>query len=382
MTQIVKNLKPTLISKIEEAKNTIFISVAWFTDADLLETLTKKARSGCLVKIIISNDSKNFGESYSLNFEDFKNVGGVLHIYESAFLHHKYTIIDAETVIFGSANYTYNGFHKNKEVTTLSNDKELIEEFLSIFEALVEEFKVETELMASPLKNYLESEIKMLNVQIPWIETEIVEAEKHIEAYEVQYRIRFKDIIEEILFLKKLNAEKQDRLKNKPESFEAKNRATEAWNSFKENIEEDKSAKVNLENEDLQTTLKQVFREAVKLCHPDKVADEHKSKALKVFDAIKKAYNANNLSLMIQLLDDIKSGVAFDNIDFKGLSQDALQKIYDTLVERYATLNDQLQQLLSDKRLILQIDQNQVLNDHFDSLEIQMKEQLNVLRNR
>ena len=141
-------------------------------------------------------------------------------------------------------------------------------------------------------------------------------------------------------------------------------------------------AKVNLENEELQTNLKQVFREAVKLCHPDKVADEHKSKALKVFDAIKKAYNANNLSLMIQLLEDIKSGVAFNNIDFKGLSHDTLQKLYDTLVERYAALNNRLQELLNDKRLILQTKQQEVLDDHFDSLASQLKEQLNVLRNR
>jgi phosphatidylserine/phosphatidylglycerophosphate/cardiolipin synthase-like enzyme len=45
--------------EISKAKKSIFIAVAWFTNKNLFNELLIKARNGCSVSIIISNDSIN-----------------------------------------------------------------------------------------------------------------------------------------------------------------------------------------------------------------------------------------------------------------------------------------------------------------------------------
>ena len=115
MKSYFTGIKPLLINQIQQAQHSIQIAVAWFTDNDVLEILLSKCKAGVSVKILISNDSKNFNESYSLDFTPFQQIGGKLMVVEESFMHHKFCIIDQTILLTGSANYTYNGFYKNKE---------------------------------------------------------------------------------------------------------------------------------------------------------------------------------------------------------------------------------------------------------------------------
>ena len=155
-----QGIKTVLLHEIKQSKQGILIAVTWFTDKDVLALLTEKCREGVRVSVIISNDGKNFNESYSLDFSDFKQLGGKLFVVDATFMHHKFTIIDQSILVSGSANYTYNGFHKNNESIFVIDEAETIQDFTAEFERLIEPFKTEEGLMVSPMKQFLQNQIK------------------------------------------------------------------------------------------------------------------------------------------------------------------------------------------------------------------------------
>jgi len=57
--------------------------------------------------------------------------------------------------------------------------------------------------------------------------------------------------------------------------------------------------------------LKKKFRKATFLCHPDKVSDEFKDVAQKIFIELKAAYDANDLKRVTEILDDLEKGNYF-----------------------------------------------------------------------
>ena len=73
-----KGLKPLVLEQIQMASSSIQLAVAWFTDQDILNLLVYKRKAGVRVILVLSNDSKNFDESYSLDFYGFKQSGGKL----------------------------------------------------------------------------------------------------------------------------------------------------------------------------------------------------------------------------------------------------------------------------------------------------------------
>ena len=187
MKSYFTGIKPLLINQIQQAQHSIQIAVAWFTDSDVLEILLSKRKAGVSVKVLISNDSKNFNESYSLDFTPFQQIGGKLMVVEESFMHHKFCIIDQTVLLAGSANYTYNGFYKNKESIFIIHEQETIAEF----ERLAGQIQEENGVMVSPVIQSLHSQIKFYNHQISWLELELAEVQKHIELYEATYRLRF-----------------------------------------------------------------------------------------------------------------------------------------------------------------------------------------------
>lgn len=96
-------IQKTLEELISSSKDCIKISVAWFTNRELLGLLSDKAKSGLNIEIIISDDINN----KRLLSKDFVENGGHLMIYKTnsgRFLHDKFAIFDSKTVVVGSYN--------------------------------------------------------------------------------------------------------------------------------------------------------------------------------------------------------------------------------------------------------------------------------------
>ena len=53
------NIKGVILSQVSQAENSIYACVAWFTDADLLAVLCRRAESGVSVALMIYDDKMN-----------------------------------------------------------------------------------------------------------------------------------------------------------------------------------------------------------------------------------------------------------------------------------------------------------------------------------
>jgi len=376
-----KGLKPLVLEQIQEAKESIQIAVAWFTDQDVLDILVEKRKQGIQVQVLISNDRKNFEESYSLDFTKLQQIGGKLVIVETSFMHHKFCIVDQQVLLTGSANYTYSGFHKNNESIIITDEQESIKDFLLEFERFIEQAIEEEGLVVSPLVQALHHQIKLYNSQISWLEVALAEAEKQLECYEAGYRVRFQQIIEEILLLQRdilaYKAQRSEKQEAKKQYQEAKVR----WESFQNIIAEDTQTITKAKDDILQESLKQLYREGVKLCHPDSplVEEAHKAQAQQIFLKLKQAYDQNDLKALQTIVSELKLGIAFGDSNVSGASINDLEAFAQQLAEQVQQLAERLTTLQNDYRYILQMSEEAVLEKHFEREEMILQEKKRVL---
>ena len=99
---IFEDIGNRIQKEIRKAQKSIFVAVAWFTNRNLFNELIIKAKHGCDVYLIISDDEINknslidFEQLQTGNSKVFK-VGAV----EKELMHNKFCVIDYNTVITG-----------------------------------------------------------------------------------------------------------------------------------------------------------------------------------------------------------------------------------------------------------------------------------------
>ena len=80
---------------------------------------------------------------------------------------------------------------------------------------------------------------------------------------------------------------------------------------YREQVDTEKEKEIYELTDDQKIELKKKFRKATVLCHPDKVADEFKEAAQRIFIELKQAYDANDLKKVTGILDDLEKGNFF-----------------------------------------------------------------------
>ena len=110
-----EDIQNQIIEEIKRARYTIWVAVAWFTDQKLFEELVQKKKEGLNVQVIVIDDDIN--RKYGFPFEDyfetyrlpeqgmFKNI-----------MHNKFCIIDLNTVISGSFNWTKKAQYNDESI--------------------------------------------------------------------------------------------------------------------------------------------------------------------------------------------------------------------------------------------------------------------------
>jgi hypothetical protein len=125
---------------LTDARFSIKVAVAWFTNDNLFNILCDKANQGVDVQVILSNSINDYdkGEVYS---QQLQNVGGALFRCGAAdfksggLMHHKFAVVDDETVITGSFNWTNQG-NRNEENIVIIRDGKQAQIFLHRFDRL------------------------------------------------------------------------------------------------------------------------------------------------------------------------------------------------------------------------------------------------------
>ena len=154
----------------------------------------------------------------------------------------------------------------------------------------------------------LQLEIKGLEFQVTCLEDEKIDIEKSINRYELEYNLNLGDLIKKILYLKRLFA-KQEANQNREKQKEYEEADCD-YNNFskahKDNLNKPKPLDLN---EEEQKEIKQNYRKATKLCHPDKINEEQKEHAQKVFIELKEAYNSNDLKKVNSILNNLEKNI-------------------------------------------------------------------------
>lgn len=156
----------------------------------------------------------------------------------------------------------------------------------------------------------LRFELKILEIQIESITTEIADIERCIVLFNnKQYEI-LGDLTSEILRLKAIVLENDSKAENitstrkQQEAESAKNQ----YDKYSKKYQETLKNHINMLNEDDERELKKLFRKSCNLCHPDKVPHDQKSKATEIFINLKEAYDKNDLIKVKEIYDRLSNG--------------------------------------------------------------------------
>ncbi|CEG76273.1 hypothetical protein RMATCC62417_11191 [Rhizopus microsporus] len=127
------------ISVLNSATKTLDICVFAFTDDDIANALIAAKKRKVAIRIITDNqqaagkgaDAKRLSESYGIPFKTDHTQG---------YMHNKFVIVDGQTLVNGSFNWSKGARFKNRENVLITNIPLCIQEFQAQFDALWKEF--------------------------------------------------------------------------------------------------------------------------------------------------------------------------------------------------------------------------------------------------
>lgn len=190
----------------------------------------------------------------------------------------------------------------------------------------------------------IKAQINLIAIQIEVLTIQKVETEALIEQFNHRYIIELNPIIGKILALKKKIYEKLHKHGIEDDTYHKMDQEFQRNNQ--EYQEELKIEIPDLNQEDSQS-LKEMYREGSKLCHPDSptCVIEDKNKAAKTFDQLTKAYKLKDIKQVKQIVADLKLGkpindlVTENELEILNAKLASLQVKYDHLVFDLRTMH-------------------------------------------
>ena len=138
MNDLITNgteIKQRIIAEINNAKQSIKLAMAYFTDRDIAMAIVEAKNQKLEIDIILSSNGQN--ETVKLML---KGAGISVHAFDTGdargIMHHKFCLIDHKITINGSYNYSLNASNNNVENIQVSDDLSTYNQFLSEFERL------------------------------------------------------------------------------------------------------------------------------------------------------------------------------------------------------------------------------------------------------
>jgi len=216
----------------------------------------------------------------------------------------------------------------------------------------------------------LRFEAKTLERQIQYFSNEKSELDKIIHEFSVRHSKELGELILKILLYRK----------EKLIGTSDYQKAEKDYNEFYNNYEVAKEEKILKLSKEEQIKIKEIYRKATKLCHPDIVEEEQREKAHKIFIELKEAYENNNLSRVKEIYEGLLKNEIFssksDTTDEKTILQDEINR-----------LRSRLSELKSEIRTIKESDAYLTIknivdwDEYFSETKKQLQAQLHELEN-
>lgn len=159
-----KDIKKNLLNAIGGAEFIIYCAVAWITDFDIINALIAKSKEGVKIELVV-NDDDTFSAKKKY-FQPFIEAGGKLYLYPKGegIMHNKFCVIDLNTIITGSFNWTYSAATMHEEnIIIESNNIIMSKDFSRQFKKLKQSSIVFQDIQQAA-NNDIAKYIKVVNV--------------------------------------------------------------------------------------------------------------------------------------------------------------------------------------------------------------------------
>jgi phosphatidylserine/phosphatidylglycerophosphate/cardiolipin synthase-like enzyme len=131
---VFENIGIRIQQEIAQAEESIVLAVAWFTNKDLFEALIEKAKENCKVSLIISKNEIN--QNSSIDYDELNINRSIIYRIgnsETELIHNKFCIIDNNTIITGSYNWSYKAENNFENIVITKGDTTLAQQFVTEF---------------------------------------------------------------------------------------------------------------------------------------------------------------------------------------------------------------------------------------------------------
>jgi len=133
-----ENQKNIIIEALKTAKRNIVIAVAWINFSEYENIINELLQKNIKIRIVVNCDEKNKRymqiikklEENGLQFKMINPKKG------SSYMHCKFCVIDENMYMSGSFNWTKNANENNIENLSISHQKKLVNDYLSLFETI------------------------------------------------------------------------------------------------------------------------------------------------------------------------------------------------------------------------------------------------------
>ena len=123
-----KKCQMQILEALNKAKDSIFVQAYSFTDRNIAEALVEAARRG--VKINVLLDKSNRNDKRSAKDVVIQNNLPLRFDSPSGIAHNKVMVIDNQTVISGSYNFSAAAYSRNTENLLILNSADLAKEYI------------------------------------------------------------------------------------------------------------------------------------------------------------------------------------------------------------------------------------------------------------
>jgi hypothetical protein len=256
-----------------------------------------------------------------------------------------------------------------QKITSYLNEKSYSKAVIAIEEFINSNQRLTVYL--DPEIDALKFEIKSLEAEINNLSDEKADLEKLIHEFGVRHNNELGELIIRILKCRK------EKAKGTPQQQETE----EDYNTYSKEYEASKNESIATLTQAEQKELKDKYRTASKLCHPDVVSDEQKELATKLFAELSAAYEKNDLKRVSEILENLEKGQFFinksDAINEKQLLQVEMEKLRMLIKE----LKEQVRKIKESDtyKTISSID---TWDEYFYRTKEQLQEQLQELENK
>lgn len=126
-----EQIQKEIVNEIRSAKYMIWVAMAWFTDPVIYSELIKKKREGLTIELVLDDNEKNHNAEFDLE-KDFPVYWVSIESLFKNIMHNKFCIIDLQTVIHGTFNWT-KAVNYNKETISIDRNRNTAESFADEF---------------------------------------------------------------------------------------------------------------------------------------------------------------------------------------------------------------------------------------------------------